>query len=61
MDKLVPPKQGCDMIAAAGHDVCFLDTDCRLLAEVATLEDIITLHRCGVIYDTEFECLKLFA
>jgi hypothetical protein len=61
LDRLVPPEDGQDMICSATHDEYFLETDCERLAEVATLEDIRTLSRCGIRYDSEFECLAVFA
>jgi len=59
LDKLVP-RPGRKMVAGAEHDEIYLDTDCDALAEVATEEDILTLTRCGVRYDSEVDSLALF-
>lgn len=55
------PVEGRDMISAAEHDEFFIDVDCEDLAKVATQEDVVFLHRCGVRYSTEFDCLAMFA
>ena len=60
LDKLVPPTGKRDMIAASGHDTIALATDCEALAGIATPEDIRTLRRCGVWYDDDEDCLKMF-
>ena len=61
LDKLVPaPKLKNDIVSSAEHDIIYLGTDCVKLAEVATEEDILYLRRCGVMYDTSFDCLAMF-
>jgi len=60
LDRLLPGKKG-NMVAAAQHDKIWLDTDCERLAEVATEADILTLVRCGVMYDDDYESLAMFA
>lgn len=60
LDRLVPPKEGRDMIGSASHDEYFLETDCERLAAAATLEDIRMLRRCGIRYDSARECLAVF-
>lgn len=60
LDKLLP-NDGRDMVCAAEHDEIFLDADCDKLAEVATEEDILTLTRCGVRYDSDTDSLAMFA
>lgn len=60
LDKLLP-NAGRDMVCAAEHDEIFLDADCEKLAEVATEEDILTLTRCGVRYDSDTDSLAMFA
>lgn len=49
-----------DMVAAAEHDEIYLKTDCEALAEVITQEQVIELARCGVRYDSEYDCLAMF-
>jgi hypothetical protein len=48
-----------DIVAAASHDVIYLETsseDCEKLTD----DNIIELTRCGVMYDSENECLSMF-
>lgn len=59
LDRLVP-NPGRDMVSAAEHDEIFLDTNCEALALVASEDDILNLHRCGVRYSDEFDCLAMF-
>jgi hypothetical protein len=60
LDKLCPkPKH--DMISASEHDEFYLSVYPDQLAEVATEEDIQTLVRCGIRYDSELDCLCMFA
>ena len=60
LDKLLP-NAGRDMVCAAEHDEIFLDADCEKLAEVVTDDDILTLTRCGVRYDSDTDSLAMFA
>jgi hypothetical protein len=48
------------MVSNAGHDEIFLETNIRELLKVATEADLIDIHRCGILYDEEFECLYSF-
>ena len=61
LDRLVPG-QGpqCHIVAVSKHDVIFLDVDVARLAEVATLEDVRTLVRCGVLYNEDVDSLYMF-
>lgn len=59
LDRLVPGA-GRPMISAAEHDEIFLDVDCSKLAKVATDEDILELTRCGVRFDSTYNCLAKF-
>lgn len=59
LDKIVPGKE--DIICAAEHDEFFLSIDPDKFNMVATDEDILTLIRCGVIYDNSTDCLQMFA
>lgn len=60
LDKLVPSEKDMDMVSAAEHDVIYLNTDCDKLAEVATEDNILTLTRCGVFYDSDVDSLSMF-
>jgi hypothetical protein len=60
VDKLLP-NDGVDIVCAAEHDGIFLDADCEKLAEFISEEDILTLVRCGVRYDSEIESLAMYA
>lgn len=59
LDRLVP-RPGRDMVTSAEHDVIWLGVEPDKLAEVATEEDILTLVRCGVRYDSSVESLTMF-
>lgn len=59
LDKLVPGNR--DIISAAEHDVFYIEIDLEKLAEVATEENIALLVSCGVMYDSELDCLSMFA
>lgn len=50
-----------DMVCASEHDEFFLDVSPDALAAVATEEDVIMLHRCGVRYDTSTDSLAMFS
>ena len=58
LDRLVPGVS--DIVSASEHDVIYLETDTEKLAEVATPDDVLTLARCGVMWDDETECLEMF-
>lgn len=58
LDKLVPGTT--DIVSSAEHDQIFLETSIEHLAEVINAEQVITLIRCGVMYDSEFEALSMF-
>lgn len=60
LDKLLPGP-GRDIITAAEHDIIYPDIDVEKLAEVASEDDILMLVQCGVHYDTETDCLALYA
>ncbi len=53
-------KPGRDMISSAEHDEIWLDIDVDQVAENATEEDIITLIRCGIRFDTDNWAFALF-
>lgn len=50
-----------DMVSASEHDEFFLGVDCEELAKVATEDIVRDLHRCGVMYSEEYDCLSMFA
>ena len=50
---------GCDIVAAASHDVIYLEFDGDELVELKDSE-ILELTRCGVMYDSENDCLSMF-
>ena len=51
---------GRDMISAAEHDKIWLDADVGKVAERATEEQIVTLIRCGVLFDAELDSFSMF-
>lgn len=59
LDRLVPGKS--DMVSSAEHDEIWLDVDPKALVAVASEDDIVTLVRCGVRYDSDVESLAMFA
>jgi len=59
LDKLVPGNR--DMISCSAHDEYYLSITPDELAAVATEEQIMDLHRCGVRYDEGEDSLCLFA
>lgn len=59
LDKLVP-NAGGKMVDAAEHDKFWLSVDCEELAKVATENDVLTLTRCGIFYDSDAERLAMF-
>lgn len=60
LDKLMP-KPGHDMVAAAEHDVIYLDVDAEELNKVLTDEQVVELSRCGCHYDSDGDGLAMFA
>lgn len=60
LHELVPAHPDRDMVAAAEHDEIYLEVDAEALAAVATQEDIIYLHRCGVRFSSEVDSLAMF-
>lgn len=59
LDELVPGSK--PLISAAEHDEYYLEIDCEALNKVATDEQLLELRRCGIRYDSEFDCLAVFA
>lgn len=59
LDKLVPGKS--DLISASAHDIFYLDISLEELAEVITEDQIIELIACGVMLDSEYDCLSMFS
>jgi hypothetical protein len=58
LNKLVPGSR--DIICAAEHDAVWLETKVRELLKIATESELIDLHRCGVMYDSENELLQMW-
>ncbi|TXH55119.1 MAG: hypothetical protein E6Q97_09460 [Desulfurellales bacterium] len=58
LDRLAPGDG--DMVSASEHDEIFLETSPDELNAAASDEDILTLIRCGVRYDSENDCLAMF-
>ena len=57
LHRLVPSNQ--DIISATAHDEIYLNVDMDLLHEKAS-DDLLTLVRCGVRYDSSYDCLAMF-
>jgi hypothetical protein len=58
LDRIMPGKK--DIVSAAEHDEIWLEIDVETFAETATEEDVLTLIRCGVMHDKEFDCFSMF-
>ncbi len=58
LDRLSPGMN--DMICAAAHDEIFLGIDPEELSKVITEEQVRELVMCGVTYDIDHDCLKMF-
>jgi hypothetical protein len=58
LDKLVPGNS--DIVSDAGYDEIYLDTSPDSLLAVATEDELIELHRCGVLYSGEYDSLYMF-
>ena len=59
LDRLFPSSNGSDMVSSAEHDqiwLCIESDDLEKLTE----ENIIELRRCGVWWDSQFDCLSMF-
>ena len=57
LEALAPCKG--DIVSAAEHDVIGLNVDMEMLAAKVTPEQVRDLHRCGVRYDSSFNCLSM--
>lgn len=52
--------KGSDIISGADHDVIYLNVDIELLSQWSTEDEIIALTRCGVMYNTDYDCLSMY-
>lgn len=59
LDKLCPGND--DIISASSHDEFYFSIEPYDLCEAATDEQLIDLHRCGVRYDSDNDCLCMFS
>ena len=50
LNELVPSKPGEFLLEHAEHELLFFGTDCKKLAEVATIKDLKKLRSYGVLY-----------
>lgn len=69
IDRLVPTKPpahmharsgGFDIVSSSEHDVICLGVSPSDFAAVASMEDVLDLMRCGIMYDDEYECFQSF-
>lgn len=58
LDSLIPSNR--PIISASEHDEIYLDIDLDELSKVITEEQVIELVRCGVRYDSDYDCLSMF-
>jgi len=72
LDKLVPsvPIEGptkyipvlySDIVSDAEQDEIYLGVKIKELEKVITIEHVLELSRCGVMYNSEYDCLYMFA
>lgn len=59
LDKLVPGRS--DIVSGAEHDEIFLGISPEDLIKVATKDQLLDLHRCGVMHNNQFDSLTMFA
>jgi hypothetical protein len=57
---LAPQPHGRNIVGRAKHDEVWLDADCDALATSATEEDVVTLIRCGVRFDSGNHAFAMF-
>jgi hypothetical protein len=60
LDRMVP-EPGQDMVVNARDEEFYLHVDPAAVAAVITEDEVITLRRCGVTYDNQFDALMMFA
>ncbi len=58
LDELIPGND--DIVACASHDEIMLETDTTKLAAIITEDQTVELIRCGVRYDSSYDCLAMF-
>jgi len=58
LERLAPVKYKA--IGGAYHDEIYFAADPENVAEVATEEELLTLIRCGVLYDEDSGSFKMF-
>ncbi len=61
LDQMFPETKPRDLISGANHDEFYLRIDADDLFEKATKEQLIDLHRCGLLYNAEEDYLYFFA
>lgn len=62
LDKLVPctANNSVDLVTVARNDEILLNVKVDELALTATEDDLLTLYRCGVDFEEDYDCLRLF-
>lgn len=58
LDGLIPAEG--DIVSAAEHNIIYLDIDVEELEKVITEDQVLELVRCGIMYETEYDCLATF-
>lgn len=58
LDALIPGDE--DIICGASHDEIYLNIDVAKLLDAATKDQLIELHRCGVLYDEDSDGLIMY-
>lgn len=59
IDQLCPGEK--DLISAAEHDTYYISVELEELAKNITEDHVIELIACGVLYESEYQCLRFNA
>ena len=49
-----------DMVSGAEHDIIYLSASPKVIARTATVQDIITMIRLGLLYDDDLASFYMF-
>lgn len=60
LDKLVPTECHKTIISASKNGIIYIAIDIQKMQEVISESQVIDLIRCGVMYDSDFDCLSMF-
>ena len=58
LDKILP--NSTDIISATAYKSIFIDIDIKKLEKVISYDQIVELVRCGICYESDYDCLYKF-